>query len=201
MINAGILVLLVYVAGSVNFAILALRLIGKADPRTQFSGNAGTTNVYRQAGLGWAAVVLLLDVGRALAAAGLALHFLPAGAAPWIGLGLVAGNRYPCFHGFQGGKGVAGFLGFTLLLSPAYTAFAAIIWVVIYRVVRIPFIASFFMVSILAGGTIVTYNSSMGAATGTIATVLLIFFNHWKNMAALLHDREKRNENQRDTSG
>ena len=200
MIDTVILILLVYIAGSVNFAILALKLIGKADPRTQFSGNAGTTNVYRQAGLGWATVVLLLDVGRALAAAGLAVHFLPAGAAPWIGLTLVAGNRYPCFHRFQGGKGVAGFLGFTLLLTPAYTAFAAILWVVVYRIVRIPFIASYFMISVLAVGTIITYKCNAVAAAGTIATVLLIFFNHWKNVATLLRDRGESHENRRDSS-
>ncbi|HHC24907.1 MAG TPA: glycerol-3-phosphate acyltransferase, partial [Desulfobacterales bacterium] len=30
---------------------------------------------------------------------------------PWIGLSLILGNRFPCFHGFQGGKGVANYLG------------------------------------------------------------------------------------------
>jgi glycerol-3-phosphate acyltransferase PlsY len=58
--------LFAYLAGSVNFAIIFLKLAGKADPRLNFSGNAGTTNVYRQAGILWAAVVFLLDIGRAI---------------------------------------------------------------------------------------------------------------------------------------
>ncbi len=91
---AGLL-LFTYLAGSINFAIIVLRLLGKEDPRTKFSGNAGTTNVYRQAGWGWAAVVLLLDVGRAAALAALALALLPFAFVPWIGLALVAGNRFP----------------------------------------------------------------------------------------------------------
>jgi glycerol-3-phosphate acyltransferase PlsY len=194
MIAFAVLFLLVYIAGSINFAILVLKVIGEADPRTQFSGNAGTTNVYRQAGPAWAAVVLLLDLGRALAAAAMAVHFLPANAVPWIGFSLVMGNRFPCFHQFRGGKGVAGFLGFTIMLSPVAAAVSAILWVAVHRMVRIPFIASFFMISTLAIGTIITYNSEPVAATGTIATALLIFFNHRQNVAALLRERGKSHE-------
>jgi glycerol-3-phosphate acyltransferase PlsY len=61
--------LFAYLAGSVNFAIIFFKLAGKEDPRLSFSGNAGTTNVYRQAGYFWATVILLLDIGRALGVA------------------------------------------------------------------------------------------------------------------------------------
>jgi glycerol-3-phosphate acyltransferase PlsY len=64
-----------YLAGSINFAILLFRLLGKDDPRTRFSGNAGVTNVYRQAGWPLAAMVLVLDVGRAMVVALLAGHW------------------------------------------------------------------------------------------------------------------------------
>jgi len=191
----AVLFLLVYIAGSINFAILVLKLIGKADPRTQFSGNAGTTNVYRQAGKVWAAVVLLLDLGRALAAAIMALNFLPVTAVPWIGFSLVMGNRFHCLHQFRGGKGVAGFLGYTRKLSPVAAAASAIIWVAVHRMVRIPFIASFFMISTLAIGTIITYNCELVAAAGTSATVLLIIFNHRQNITALMQERRKSHEN------
>ena len=194
MIAFAVLFILVYIAGSINFAILVLKVIGEADPRTQFSGNAGTTNVYRQAGLAWAAVVLLLDLGRALAAAAMAVNFLPVTAVPWIGFSLVVGNRFPCFHQFRGGKGVAGFLGFTIMLSPVAAAVSAIIWVAVHRIVRIPFIASFFMISALAIGTMIAYSFETVAAAGTIATALLIVFNHRQNMAELLAGRGKSHE-------
>ncbi len=194
MIAFAVLFILVYIAGSINFAILVLKVIGEADPRTRFSGNAGTTNVYRQAGLVWAAVVLLLDLGRALAAAAMAVNVLPVTAVPWIGFSLVMGNRFPCFHQFRGGKGVAGFLGFTIMLSPVAAAVSAIIWVAVHRIVRIPFIASFFMISALAIGTMIAYSFEAVAATGTIATALLIVFNHRQNMAELLAGRGKSHE-------
>jgi glycerol-3-phosphate acyltransferase PlsY len=178
-----------YFAGSINFAIIFLGLLGKEDPRTKFSGNAGTTNVYRQAGGGWAAVVLLLDAGRAVGLAALALYFLPAALVPWVGTALVVGNRFPCFHRFQGGKGVASFLGFTILIAPWGTVLSCLVWVVVYGIVRIPFIASFFMVLILGGATAASGDSQAFSIAGTVVTVLLIFLSHRKNIVTLLAQR------------
>ena len=181
-----------YFAGSINFAIILLGLLGKEDPRTKFSGNAGTTNVYRQAGRGWAAVVLLLDAGRAVGLAALALYFLPAALVPWVGTALVAGNRFPCFHRFQGGKGVASFLGFTILIAPWWTVLSCLVWVVVYGIVRIPFIASFFMVLILGGSAAWSGDSQAVSIAGTFATVLLIFLNHRKNIVTFLAQRQRK---------
>ncbi|MCE5265455.1 MAG: glycerol-3-phosphate acyltransferase [Deltaproteobacteria bacterium] len=182
---------LAYVAGSANFAIILLALLHKEDPRTKFSGNAGTTNVYRQAGLGWAAVVLLLDVGRALGIAALAVWLLPAASIPWAGASLVAGNRFPCFHRFQGGKGVASYLGFTAWISPWGALLSCFVWVAVYGLARIPFIASFVMVLVLGGATVWAGEPEAVAIAGTVVTVLLIFFSHRKNVAALRAERRK----------
>jgi len=171
-----------YLAGSVNFAIIFFKLKGKADPRLSFSGNAGTTNVYRQAGILWASVVFLLDIGRAMAVAFMSIYFLKNYLLPWVAFFLVLGNSFPCFHGFRGGKGVANYLGFTVLAAP-WAAFAsAVIWLFVYGIVRIPFIASFFMVFTLACGHALTFHWQSGAVTGALATFLLILFNHRKNI-------------------
>jgi acyl phosphate:glycerol-3-phosphate acyltransferase len=188
----ALILLLAYFAGSINFAIILLRLLHKEDPRTKFSGNAGTTNVYRQAGIGWAAIVLLLDAGRAVGLAAIALSGLPLALVPWVGTALVAGNRFPCFHRFAGGKGVASFLGFTILLVPWGAVLSCLVWVAVYGIVRIPFIASFFMVLTLGGTTVMAYDTPAAAVTGTAVTVLLIFFNHWKNVVTLLAERRMR---------
>jgi glycerol-3-phosphate acyltransferase PlsY len=174
--------LFAYLAGSVNFAIIFLKLAGRADPRLNFSGNAGTTNVYRQAGILWAAVVFLLDIGRAITVAFMAIYFLKNTLLPWACFFLVLGNTFPCFHGLHGGKGVANYLGFTLLVAPWSAVFAAVIWLVAYGIGRIPFIASFFMVFTLACGQASTLHWHLSAVTGAFATFLLILFNHRKNI-------------------
>ncbi len=175
--------LFAYLAGSINFAIIFLKLAGKADPRLSFSGNAGTTNVYRQAGILWAAVVFFLDSGRAITVAFIAIYFLKDFLLPWVCFFLVLGNTFPCFHGFLGGKGVANYLGFTLLIAPWSAVFAAAIWLVAYGISRIPFIASFCMVFTLACGQTLTLHWQRSAVTGALATFLLILFNHRKNIA------------------
>ena len=187
-----VLILFAYLAGSVNFAILLLKRLNREDPRTQFSGNAGTTNVWRQAGKGWASVVLLLDVGRAAGLAALALHFLPVALVPWVGTALILGNRFPCFHQFQGGKGVASFLGFTIPLAPWSVVLSCLVWVILYGIVQIPFIASFGMILILGAATVAVNDPRLVPAVGTAVSVLLIFFNHRKNIARWLAERRQK---------
>ena len=183
--------LFAYLAGSVNFAIIFFKLTGKEDPRLNYSGNAGTTNVYRQAGYFWAAAVLLLDIGRALAVAVVAVHFLEAQHLPWSCFFLVLGNSFPCLHGFCGGKGVANDLGFTVLIAPWAAVIASAAWLVVYGLGRIPFIASFFMIFTLACGQALTLNWNFIATTGALATFLLISFNHRKNIANYNKTKDK----------
>lgn len=171
-----------YLTGSINFAIIFFKLTGKEDPRLSHSGNAGTTNVYRQAGIIWAIVIFLLDIGRALAVAIIACYFLKTSFLSWAAFFLVLGNSFPCFHGFRGGKGVANYLGYTLLLAPWAALASAAIWLIAYGIFRVTFLASFFMVFILALGQAYYANWKIIALSGAFATFLLILFNHRKNI-------------------
>lgn len=182
-------IILAYLAGSINFSILLFKMLGKDDPRNAFSGNPGVVNVYRQAGLFMAVVVLLLDVGRALVVAFIAIQLLPMALVPWAGLGLILGNRFPCFHGLHGGKGVANYLGFTTIISPVAAGLSALGWLLTYAIGRTPFIGSFVMVFILAAGTIAACEYSLSAIAGVAATAGLIYYNHKSNVLGLLRQR------------
>lgn len=179
-----------YLIGSVNFAVVLFKLAGKGDPRLSFSGNAGTTNVYRQAGALWAVLVFALDIGRALAVAWFALHWIGGVWVPWVAFFLVLGNSFPCFHRFRGGKGVASYLGFTLVVVPWAALLAAIIWVSVYWVKRTPFIASLAMVATLSVGHAEPFQWALTASTGAAALFLLIVFNHRSNMRKYGEDKE-----------
>jgi glycerol-3-phosphate acyltransferase PlsY len=182
MLRTILVFLFAYLAGSINFAIIFFKLTQREDPRLSYSGNAGTTNVYRQAGMGWAAVVFLLDIGRALVVAIIACYYLKIYFVPWAAFFLVLGNSFPCFHGFRGGKGVANYLGYTLLIAPWAALFSAVVWLIAFGFFRITFIASFFMVFILAVGQVHYGLWKFGALSGALASLLLIIFNHRKNI-------------------
>jgi glycerol-3-phosphate acyltransferase PlsY len=173
-----------YLAGSINFSILLFRLLGKEDPRARFSGNPGVTNVYRQAGWPLALLVLLLDAGRAMGVALLAAQLWDVALVPWAGLALILGNRFPCFHGFRGGKGVANFLGFYLLLLPLGTALAVGAYGLLYGLTRAPFWGSFGILATLAGFGLVHWRGAPAAQVALLITVAAIVWFHRGNIQA-----------------
>jgi glycerol-3-phosphate acyltransferase PlsY len=174
-----------YLMGSINFAIIVMKVTGRGDPRARFSGNAGATNVYRQAGLFWAAVVLLLDFGRALLLSFLSIQWTGKQLTPWIGLLLLVGNRFPCFHQFRGGKGVGTYIGFTAALSPITSALSCLVWVVVYCLFRVPFIASFGLIFVLAAGSMIAVSWDTPAVVGIALSTGLLLVNHWPNIKHL----------------
>ncbi len=186
-----LLFIFTYIASSVNFSIVLFKIFGKEDPRSKFSGNAGATNVYRQAGFFWAALILLLDMGRAMLISLVSLHLLDYQYATFPGFALILGNRFPCFHQFKGGKGVANYLGFTLILAPISTLIASLAWLLVFLFFRVPFVSSFIMVLALGTGTVQLFSDHLPAIAATLATVAFILINHKQN---LIEFREKTNK-------
>jgi glycerol-3-phosphate acyltransferase PlsY len=179
-----------YVAGSINFPILLFNLLKKQDPRNGFSKNPGTFNVYRQHGFLWAMVILILDVGRSLGVVFFSAIFLRITLIPWVGLGLILGNRLPCFHQFRGGKGVANYLGFSAFIAPLWALAAILTWVIAYSFFRIACIGSLTMVLILATGTLRACNFEPVAAFGILCTIAVIFYSHKSNFTEFFQKRK-----------
>jgi glycerol-3-phosphate acyltransferase PlsY len=176
-------IILAYLAGSINFSILLFKISGKEDPRKEFSGNPGVVNVYRQAGLIAAALVWLLDMGRSIGIALACNYLLSTVLTPIGGLALILGNRFPCFHQFRGGKGVANYLGFTTIIAPLAAGISALAWLATFALFRIPFVGSFVMVFILGAGTLLTCNFDPLSTTAVLATVALIYYGHKRNIS------------------
>lgn len=170
-----------YLVTSLNWAILVLRLLGRGDPRTSASGNPGTSNVYRLAGPFWAGVVLLLDLGRAGLVAWAALRLFPPAHAPLVGLALVLGNRFPVWHRFRGGKGVAGYLGFGAVLHPLAAVLSCVSWVLVWAMGRVHYVGSIAMVAALAGGVVLRCGWGAAPLTATVVTLCLIVLGHARN--------------------
>ena len=182
-------IILAYLAGSINFSILLFKILGKEDPRKEFSGNAGVVNVYRQAGLQMAALVWMLDMGRSIGVALVCIYLLSAALAPIGGLALILGNRFPCFHQFRGGKGVANYLGFTTIIAPVAAGISALAWLAAFALFRIPFIGSFVMVFFLGLGTLLACNFDPLSTAAVLATVALIYYGHKRNIVEQIQKR------------
>jgi acyl phosphate:glycerol-3-phosphate acyltransferase len=175
-----------YILGSINFTVIIFRLLGLDDPRNKFSGNPGTTNVYRIAGPFWAALVLVLDIGRAGLISIVSLKLLPMQEVALAGFSLVLGNRYPCFHGFKGGKGVASYMGFVIFIIPVWGLLVTFLWPLIYKLVKVTFMPSFIVITLMGIGLSFYFLFNPISIAATAATVLLIFAGHKKNIMEFL---------------
>jgi acyl phosphate:glycerol-3-phosphate acyltransferase len=180
-----------YLLGSLNFAIAVLRIGGFPDPRTLHSGNPGASNVARVAGRPRAGLVLLLDMARAVSVQWAATRCCPSEWIPWAGVALILGNRFPLFHGFRGGKGVAAYLGFVGATQPGFALLACGAWLACYLPTKIPALASMAMLLVLAGAALRASPTTIAAVSGTLLTAALIVVGHWKNWVAW---RERRQE-------
>ncbi len=116
--------LLGYLLGSIPTSVIVGRVFFGLDIRTQGSGNAGGTNAFRV--FGWPAglAVVVVDIGKGVAAVLLTRFFgrdvwaVP-GLLPLLaGLCAVFGHIWTIFAGFRGGKGVATSAGVLAAIEP-----------------------------------------------------------------------------------
>lgn len=132
-----------YFSGSWLAALWVCRLAGVDDPRRAGSRNPGFSNVLRLYGKRLALTTLILDAAKGMPALYLAKV---AGLPPWmqgmVGLAVMLGHSYPCWHRFCGGKGVASAFGVLLMLTPVVALACAAIWLVLAWRVRTAAVAS-----------------------------------------------------------
>ena len=97
-----------YFCGGVNGAILISKYFFKEDVRSRGSGNAGLTNFFRNYGGRYAALVIVLDVLKMVAAVVIACLFMgwTIEAKLWGGLWCIVGHMFPALYQFKGGKGI-----------------------------------------------------------------------------------------------
>ena len=103
-------VVIAYLFGSLNSAIIVSKLTMKRDIREFGSGNAGTTNALRVMGASKAVFVILGDILKNVIPMLLVKPIMGdndiALAQVLAGIACVLGHAYPIFFGFKGGKGV-----------------------------------------------------------------------------------------------
>jgi glycerol-3-phosphate acyltransferase PlsY len=122
-------VTIAYLLGSIPWGVLISRRFSNTDVREVGSGKTGMTNVLRTSGKKAAALALILDIGKGAAAVAAAHaifssnYAISIGGLPWKEMTkalaaafAIAGHSWSVFLKFQGGRGVATFVGGLLAL-------------------------------------------------------------------------------------
>jgi glycerol-3-phosphate acyltransferase PlsY len=142
----------------VPFGVIAGRVIGGVDVRQYGSGSAGSTNVLRTVGRRAAAIVLMLDMAKAVVAVLLARLFSDSsGVEVATALAAFSGHIWPVFAGFRGGKGISVGWSALLVLSPIAGLVGGLIGI-----------------PIIAASRYVSLGSIIGATSGCVALLVLV---------------------------
>jgi glycerol-3-phosphate acyltransferase PlsY len=190
-----------YLLGSLSFAVIVSRLAGLQDPRTVGSKNPGATNVLRSGSKPAAIVTLLLDGLKGWLPVVLVRWFgepygLGDGTVALVGLAAFLGHLFPVFFRFQGGKGVATFLGVVFGMNALLGVATAATWLIIAFFFRYSSLASliaaaFAPVFYLLGDRVQWYaENAIALALGVMA--LLLAWRHRENINRLLQGKESR---------
>ena len=170
-----------YLMGSVPFGMVIARVMNLGNLRNIGSGNIGATNVLRTGNKTAAALTLLLDAAKGAAALLLARAITGVeDAAQIAGLAAMFGHCYPVWLRFNGGKGVATFLGLLLALHFPVGVGACVAWLIGAGLSRMSSMGA--LVSAASSTVFMTYLGMPEAVVLGVVLTLLIFWRHRANI-------------------
>ena len=195
-----------YLLGSMNTAIVVSRLFYRDDIRNHGSGNAGLTNVLRTYGAKAAVFTLLGDILKTVIAIGITGTLLGFyyhrgmsagdGYCYVSGLFVMLGHVFPVYYKFKGGKGVLVTATMVLMLSPI--TFAILFTVFVILVASSKYVSLGSVVSavlypvVIHGYTAVAYVPLHGLISASaIILAILIVWCHRENLQRI-SDRTER---------
>lgn len=199
--NLFLLTISAYLIGSIPTAYWIGKLFFSIDIREHGSKNMGASNSFRVLGPVWGIIVLIIDLGKGMAAVQLALLIQPT---DWLGseksfwqllLGLVAvaGHIFPVFAGFRGGKGVATLFGLVLAIQPWIALISIGAFLVVVFLTRYISLGSIIAVIVFMVCVWFAYKeSNVYMRWFSIVAAALVIFMHRSNLLRLLKGSENK---------
>ena len=179
-----------YLLGSLNFAIIFSKLFFHDDIRKYGSGNAGMTNMLRTYGKLPALATLLCDMLKGAAAVIIGRVLFGDWGSAIAGLFVVLGHMFPCFYKFKGGKGVATTAMVVLATNPIVFAILIVLFLIIVIGTKFVSLGSVMCVMIYPY-LLSRFEVGPNVLSGIIIAALVIFM-HRSNIKRLMSGTESK---------
>ena len=187
-------VLACYFLGNHNGAISVSMMLGD-DVRSHGSGNAGLTNFIRNYGANRAAMVIAIDVGKAILGCLLGGLMFPEYAIAGRTLGGVAvmlGHDFPALQGFRGGKGILSGWFIAFMIDWRVGVLIGIVFFAAYLLTGYVSLGSVLAAVTFGIGFLVLHPYDILVVSGAVFMGLLTIFQHRQNIARLLKGEERK---------
>jgi glycerol-3-phosphate acyltransferase PlsY len=201
-VSAVVAIVLSYLAGAIPTSLAVGKLFFKTDIRRHGSGNAGATNVFRVFGWKAGVAVIVVDIGKGVAAVLLIAQLGTEAMGPYTSqlsaaVAAVIGHIWTVFAGFRGGKGVGTAAGALAALHPLALFGAVLVFAVLLTTTGYVSVGSLsgaiaFPVLVWLFDISRTVPTPPGFLYFSIAVALVVFFSHRTNIRRLLAGTENR---------
>ena len=185
-------ILIGYLLGNIQTAIIVSRAYYHDDVRNHGSGNAGSTNMVRVYGYGPGAITFAGDFTKAFL--GVLLGQLVCGEVGGYlaGLFVVIGHCWPVFDGFRGGKGVASSYSIAIFTFPLGALGAILIGGLILLINKKMSIMSLTAMLLFFVETLVFRLNDLPLVILSGLLTVVVFVRHTDNIQRLIHGEEQR---------
>ena len=196
-----LIIIFSYLCGSIPFGLVLTKIFINQDIRNIGSGNIGATNVLRTGNKYLAIATLLLDLIKGFMPVIITDYFF----SEYVqisALMVFLGHVFPIWLKFNGGKGVATYLGVLFALSIPLSILFIFTWLIVSLIFKYSSLSSIFstltvlIVTLFRDGIIKTINPNL-LQTNDIKFLLFVFFililfTHRKNISNLKNNTEKK---------
>ena len=185
-----------YFLGNHNGAICVSFMLGD-DVRKHGSGNAGLTNFIRNFGPASSALVIAIDVGKALLAcvlAGLLLkpYGLELEGRMLGGVCVMLGHDFPALEGFRGGKGILSGWVVAFMIDWRIGLLIGVVFFAAYLLSQYVSLGSVLAAVTFGVGTVIFYYDHLPICLGGIFISVLTVFMHRGNLVRLVKGEERK---------
>lgn len=189
-------IIIPYLLGSINTAIIISKTLYKQDIRDFGSGNAGMTNMQRTYGMKAALLTLLGDCAKQIISIFFASFMYGREGAYLASMFCILGHIAPVYYKFRGGKGVLTAATMILFLNPVVFIFVFGIFFVVVALSRYISLGSILSAFAYPGILYMyisytkTFSDSAFAMISAVVISFIIIFMHRANIARLANGKE-----------
>ena len=181
------IILISYLFGSIPSGYILTKYFSKIDITKEGSGNIGATNVLRSGSKKLAIITLLLDASKGIIP--IIIFYNSTFSLILAGLSSFIGHNYPIWLKFNGGKGIATYLGISFAVSLKLGLIFILIWLITALISKTSSISSLLTIFLIPFISLLILDDKLISLLFLILTSIA-FYRHRSNIKRIINGNE-----------